>query len=83
MKLKINQEEHRILKKATSVEQSMLNVIKDDDDLYLIFDDNTGIRIIELISDYLQNYGFNIDYTPNYEGRIIENILDRLYEIGF
>lgn len=39
--------------------------------------DATDLR--ELCSDYLTEVGFNRDYEPNEEGKILETLVDKLF----
>lgn len=44
-------------------------------------DDADASDLRELCSDYLTEVGFDEDYEPNEEGKILETLVDKLYRL--
>lgn len=45
------------------------------------FTDNDLFNVIDIVSDHLQIYGFDEDYEPTPDGKICEDILEKLSKI--
>ncbi len=82
IRIKLNPEEYRLLRKEILPDIKSNQFFVDKDNIHwLIFESKDFASIFDRITDYLTINGFNLDYSINPTGRILENLVDKFNAI--
>ena len=82
MKIKLSQDEKEVLEEAIrdiKIDTFYKIIDTNLDFFYLEGDEDTLIDLREYCSDYLIIVGFDDDYQPNKKGKILEDLIDKLF----
>lgn len=81
-KLLLNLEEYYLLTELCK-ESTEMRLQEKDHQFFILFTHEKGQTLFDLLSDELQEYGFNADDTHNWRGRVLQNLLSRMRNMGY
>lgn len=85
IKINLNTEEYTYLKKAEFLKNSLKEKLipleeKNRDSFQITLIDDQIVELEEAVSTQLQKVGFDIDYNPTKEGKLLEGLIDKIGE---
>lgn len=80
-KLHLTSDEFKYITNFIQVKNLLLNTTESQDQFEIQLSEDQLDDLEEIFSERLQIAGFDIDYNPTDEGRILEALLDKLSEL--